>query len=192
MSPADRPGEVQSYDPVYKTLHWLVVAMVTTQFVTKLVSPGTFAGVTEDGLNAWHLAVGPTILLLMLFRFGWRLTHRPPPPPADLPRPLQLLSRLTHWAFYGLLIVIPILGWFSASGFGARPTVMFLFHLPAIAPANERAAESWGSVHGLLAWVLMAVIALHVSGAFWHGLARDDGVFSRMMPGGGTRPAAGK
>ena len=175
-----------AYDPVYKTLHWVVVALVTTQFVTKLVSPQSFAGVTEDGLNAWHLAVGPTILLLMLARLCWRLTHRPPPPPTDIAPALQWLSRLTHWSFYGLLIAIPILGWVSASGFGAHPTLMFLFKLPLIAPANERAAEAWGAVHGLLAWLLLAVIGLHVAAASWHGLARDDGVFARMMPGRGA------
>ena len=172
-----------SYDPVAKSLHWIIVALVTAQFVTKLVSPKSFAGVTEDGLNAWHLAIGPTILLLMLVRFGWRLSHRPPPPPADLAPTLQLASRLTHWAFYGLLIVIPILGWFSASGFGSHPTVMFLFKLPLIAPADEKAAEAWGNIHGLLAWLLLAVIGLHVAAASWHGLAREDGVFARMMPG---------
>ena len=120
-----------------KSLHWIIVALVTTQYITKLVSPETFAGVTDDGLDAWHLAVGPTILLLMLARFGWRLTHRPPPPPPkDLLPALQLLSRLTHWLFYGVLIVIPILGWFSASAFGAHPTLLFLFKTSA-----HRAAE---------------------------------------------------
>ena len=61
-----------AYDPVQKSLHWAVVALVAAQFFTKLVSPGTFAGVTKDGLDAWHVAVGPTILLLMLVRWGWR------------------------------------------------------------------------------------------------------------------------
>ena len=172
-----------AYDPVAKSLHWVVVGLVTAQFVTKLVSPQSFAAVTEDGLNAWHLAIGPTILVLMLVRFGWRLTHQQPPPPPDIAPALQLVSRLTHWSFYGLLIVIPILGWFSASGFAAHPTLMFLFKLPLIAPADERAAEWWGGIHGSLAWLLLAIIALHVAAATWHGLARDDGVFARMMPG---------
>jgi len=34
---------------------------------------------TEGELNAWHLAIGPAILLLMLLRLAWRLTHRTPP-----------------------------------------------------------------------------------------------------------------
>ena len=171
------------YDGVQKTLHWVVVGLVGTQFVTKLITPAGFSGVTEAGLNRWHLAVGPTILLLMLVRLAWRMARGAPPAPAELANPLQLLSRLTHWAFYGLLLVIPVLGWISASEYGARPTLLFLFGLPALAAPNERAAAWWGELHGTLAWLLLATIALHVAAACWHGLARDDGVFARMMPG---------
>lgn len=171
------------YDGVQKALHWVVVGLVAAQFVTKLVTPATFSGVTEAGLNRWHLAVGPAVLLLMVVRLGWRAVRGAPPPPADLATPLQLVSRLTHWAFYLLLLAIPVLGWVSASEYGARPTLLFVWGLPALAAPNERAAAWWGDVHGTLAWVLLAVIALHVSAACWHGLARNDGVFARMMPG---------
>lgn len=45
---------------------------------------------TEGELNAWHLAIGPAILLLMLLRLAWRLTHRTPPrvPPIKRGSPL--------------------------------------------------------------------------------------------------------
>ena len=174
------------YDPVYQTLHWVVAALVGVQFFTKLASPGSFAGVTEAGLNRWHLAVGPTILLLMLVRFGWRLTHAHPPPPADLPQPLRVLSVATHRLLYALLIVTPLLGWVSASGYAARPSLFFLVPLPLLSGHDERLGGAWGEVHGWFAWALLAVIALHVAAACWHGLARDDGVFARMMPGGGA------
>ena len=171
------------YDPVQKALHWVVVGLVSVQFVTKLVTPATFAGVTEDGLDAWHLAVGPTILLLMVVRLAWRIVRGAPAAPTDLATPLRLASSVTHWAFYALLIVVPVLGWLSASGFNARPSLMFVTKLPLIARPDERAAEWWGAWHGSLAWLLLAVIGLHVAAAIWHGLARDDGVFARMMPG---------
>ena len=170
------------YDAVQKSLHWVIAGLVVAQFTTKLVSPGSFAGVTEDGLNAWHLAIGPAVLLLMLVRLGWRLVRGAPPAPSGLARPLQLASRATHYAFYALLIVIPVLGWLSASGFKARPSLLFLVKLPLIAPANERTAEWWGGIHGTLAWALLALAALHIAAACWHGMAREDGVFARMMP----------
>ena len=50
---------------------------------------------------------------------------------------------------------------------------------------NKSLAESVGSVHGTLAWTLLVVIALHVSGALYHALVKQDGVAQRMMPGQG-------
>ncbi len=178
----------RSYDGVWKTLHWLVAGLVGVQYVTKLASPGVFAGVSENGLNAWHLAVGPTILLLMALRLVWRLTHTPPPPPNDLAPALRALSRATHWAMYVILLVLPVLGWVAASGYGARPFLFGLVPLPFIAARSRSLGETVGAAHGVLAWVLLAVIGLHVCGAMYHALAREDGVFARMMPFG--RPGA--
>jgi cytochrome b561 len=181
VTTADRAAP-RTYDGVWMTLHWVVVALVAIQFCTKLIRPGSFPGASEDALNAWHLAIGPTILLLMLIRLGWRLTHTPPPPPQSIAPPLRILSRATHWAFYGLLILIPVLGWVSASGFGVHPMLLGLFALPLIAPHSKSLAEAWGSVHGDLAWALLAVIALHICGALYHLLVKHDGVASRMLP----------
>ncbi len=173
-----------TYTGVAKALHWLIVGLVLIQYFTKLASPASFAGVSEAGLNAWHLAVGPTILLLMLVRLGWRLTHRPPPSPADLAPALRLLSRATHWAFYALLIVLPVLGWLSASGYGVPATLLGLVKLPALTGAGKGIGEAWGDLHGSVAWVVLALIGLHVAGAIYHGLAKEDGVFARMLPFG--------
>lgn len=65
------------YDGVAKTFHWVVVVLVVVQYATKWL-PGGFASLNEGQLNGWHLAVGPAILLLMLLRLAWRLTHRTP------------------------------------------------------------------------------------------------------------------
>ncbi len=55
----------------------------------------------------------------MVLRLAWRLTHKPPPPPSGpRPRRYSLLSRVTHWLFYVVLIALPLLGWAAASAFG--------------------------------------------------------------------------
>ena len=162
MSPA-----AERYDGVAQSFHWVVVLLVVAQYTTKWL-PAGFASLSEGQLNAWHLAVGPTILLLMLLRLAWRLTHRTPPPPSNLTAPLQLLSRTTHWLFYALLVVLPVLGWIAASGYGANVTLLRLVPLPALVGQDKSLAESVGSVHGALAWTLLVVIALHVSGALYH------------------------
>jgi len=173
----------QHYDPVAQAFHWLIVALLVVQYSTELVLPYILPKTAEDGLAAWHLSVGPTILLLMLLRLAWRLTHPPPPPPTDLPPMLRLLSRVTHWLFYVVLIVLPLLGWTAASAYGATPHLLGLIPLPALVAPNKPLAEAVGNAHGILALALLALIALHIAGALYHALVKRDGVMQRMLPG---------
>lgn len=187
-SSPDPHERAHAYDPVLQALHWTILVLLILQYLTKLIPPNTLAGASEDSLNAWHLAIGPSILALMLFRLAWRLTHPIPPPPADLSLGMQVFSRATHWALYGLLILLPFLGWFAASGFGATPYLFGISPLPPLVARNKDFAEMIGGVHGIVAWVLLAVIALHVSGALYHVFIKRDGVIRRMLPVSDLRP----
>ena len=175
---------VRRYDPVARAFHWLVVLLLLAQYTTKLILPFTLPKSAEDSINAWHLSIGSTILLVMLLRLAWRLTHRPPPPPADLPPALRLLSRANHWAFYVVLIVLPLLGWITANAYGVTVYLAGLIPLPALAAPNKAFAEQLGHVHGAVALLLLALIALHVAGALYHALVKRDGVAQRMLPTG--------
>ncbi|MBV8912793.1 MAG: cytochrome b [Acetobacteraceae bacterium] len=179
--PPRAAGAEPGYDGFWKLLHWLIAALVLIQFATKLLTPAN-SSLTEAELNAWHLAVGPSILALMLVRLLWRLTHRPPPPPADLGAGLQLLARGTHWAFYAVLIALPVVGWLAASAYAVTPYVFGVIPLPALLPHDDKVGEAIGRVHGALAWVLIVLAGLHVCGAFYHAAFKRDGVFSRMLP----------
>ena len=182
-SPSGAVSLGQHYDPVAQAFHWLIVMLLVVQYSTELILPYLLPKTAEDGLVAWHLSVGPTILLLILLRLAWRLTHPPPPPPADLPPWLRLLSRTTHWLFYAILIVLPLLGWTAASAFGAKVYLLGLIPLPALVAPNKPLAETVGSIHGAVALALLALIALHITGALYHILVKRDGVMQRMLPG---------
>lgn len=170
------------YDGVAQAFHWVIVILVVLQYATKWLSPATLPFATRQGLHVWHLGIGPAILFLMLARLAWRRTHRPPPAPGDLPRMLRHIARATHWAFYATLLALPILGWVAASGFGARVTLLGLVPLPAMIGQDRSLAKAVGSAHGTLAWIVAALIALHVAGALYHALVKRDGVMSRMLP----------
>ena len=172
-----RAEQGRTYNGVARSFHWLVAGLLLVQYGTKWV-PASWA--SEATLNAWHLAVGPTILLLMVLRLLWRLTHRPPPAPADLSVGLRVLSRATHWGFYLVLIVLPVLGWLAASGYGATPTLLGVVPLPALTGHDEHFAAAVGGVHGAFAVALLALLALHVTGALYHALVKRDGVIWRM------------
>ncbi len=180
-----RPGTdtlAQPYDPVAKMFHWLTVALLLAQYLTKYGLPGLLPASSHQGLGYWHISIGPTILLVVLLRLGWRLTHTPPPAPVDLPPWLRLLARSTQWTMYALLIVLPVLGWLAVSAHGGTAYLLGFIPLPSLVATDKAFAESVGQVHGTGALLLLAVIALHVSGASYHAFVKRDSVVGRMLP----------
>ena len=176
-----------AYDGVAKAFHWLVVAMLVVQYSVALVLGWILPKSAEDSLVAWHFSMGSSILVVMLARLAWRLTHTPPPPPDDLSPGLRRLSRVTHWAFYGVFIVLPFLGWAAASAHGARISLAGLIPLPLLVPKDDPFGKAMQTVHPAIAITMLAVIALHIAGALYHALVKHDGVIQRMLPAGSSR-----
>ncbi|MFP6560812.1 cytochrome b [Paraburkholderia sp. B3] len=168
------------YDAVARFLHWLVVALVSAQFVLGWTMPDVHRGTQPVGLIAWHIAVGTSLLATMVLRIVWRVTHRPPAEEISLP--LRAVSSVTQLALYGLLVVVPLLGWINASSRGWRVTLFGAIPLPGLSPQGSSFGHEMGDVHGVLAWVLFALICLHIGGALLHLLVLRDRVAQRMTP----------
>lgn len=168
------------YDGIARFLHWLIVALVAAQFVLGWTMPDVHRDTKPVGLIAWHLVVGTALLAAMVCRVLWRATHRPPA--VEIARPLRIVSALTQFALYALLIVVPLLGWINASSRGWQVALFSAIPLPALSPAGSSFGHTMGDVHGVLAWVLFALICLHVAGALLHLLVLRDRVTQRMAP----------
>lgn len=172
------------YDPVARATHWLTVLLVAAEYLVGSIMPGIHHGTPLGTMIRIHLALGSGILLLVLFRIFWRLTHRPPPPPSELPLWQERLSRITHLALYAMLILMPVTGWASASARGWPVRAFGLIPVPALLAKGTRIGFRLGGVHAdIVYWILLALIAMHVAAALYHRLVRRDSVLSRMLPG---------
>ena len=170
----DQTDPAARYTVVARSLHWLTVAMIVVQFSIAWTMPDVGPRTLPIGLIGWHLSVGIVILVVTIGRIVWRLTHRPPAPPSDLPPLIALVSRSTHWAMYVLLIALPMLGWVNANARGWAIKVFGIVGLPKVVMAGTPWAMQMGDVHGNLAILLLVAIALHVSGAAYHAFILRD------------------
>ena len=62
-----------------------------------------------------------------------------------------------------------------------------LFHVPQITSPDKEAARAWEDRHILFAYVLLALIAVHLGAALWHHFVRRDRVTARMIDGKAER-----
>lgn len=179
MTKSDSRAE---YSSVAKSLHWLILALLVVQFTIAWTMPDIGRGSVPTGLIGWHLSVGLAILAVMVVRLAWRVTHPVPPAPADLSPALATLSRATHYLLYVVLIVLPLLGWANASSRGWAVKLFGVVPLPPLVAKGSPLGHSLGDVHATLATALLAIVALHVSGALYHALFLKDRTLQRMLP----------
>ena len=131
-------------------------------------------------LYAWHKWAGITVFLLAVLRLIWRLTHRPPAPPDELSDREKRLSKLAHWLFYGLMLLMPMSGWLMSSAKGF-PTVWFgVMPIPDLVPKDKALGEVLASIHQTLAWILSLTVTIHVLAVIKHQLIDGIPLFKRM------------
>jgi len=176
-------------------LHWIIAALILANLGVgwRMVF---LKGLGQFDLFQLHKSIGITVLLLSFARLGWRLVIPPPALPEGM-RPLdRLLARAVHWAFYGIMIGMPLTGWIIVSVSPLNiPTLLWHAvpwpHLPWLheLPMTDRKAVGTvtGSVHMYLAVSLIALIVLHVGAALKHQWIDRDGLLGRMVPGLGAR-----
>lgn len=165
------------YHPALVVLHWLLALMLLV-----MLAGGTFnmAGVPNSdpaklATLRIHMILGGSVGLLMLVRLVVRLRTAHPEPARTGHALADRLAPLAHWVLYALVlgmvgsgIALSVTSGLPDAVFGAG-TLPESFH--AFAP---RAA------HGLIATLLMLVIALHVLAALYHQILRKDGLMARM------------
>lgn len=180
------------YTGVAIALHWVLAALLISVILygwwltdqRETISSYEEFLELKSGFN-WHKTAGILILLLSLFRLFWRLTHKVPPLPAGMANWERIGARISHIAFYGFMIGLPIGGYMAASAYGSeQPILLFdAIELPKFPiPQTPEMQQLTSTMHGSGSWALIALMALHIAAAMKHEFVKNDGVLARMIP----------
>jgi cytochrome b561 len=166
-----------------RLFHWVIVALIITQFVLANMAEGLPLGLAKLATLARHKSVGITILGLAVLRLLWRLYNRNSPPlPANLKPHERGLAHLTHYGLYLLLFAMPLSGWMMSSAKNYPVSWFGFFTLPNLVQPDEGVFEFMKATHGVLAGTLVVITALHVLAALYHHFMKKDDVLKRMLP----------
>ena len=170
----------ERYSGVAILFHWTIAGLVIANLAIGLLQGTVFRGI------GWaiplHKSFGITVLVLTLARIGWRLTHRPPPLPTDMPRLEKGVAHAGHWALYGLMLVMPLTGWMLSSAGRKYPLSWFgLVDVPFL-PVSKGAGDWAVNAHGLFGWLMLALVVGHIAAALRHHLILKDHILTRMAP----------
>jgi cytochrome b561 len=177
------------YGAVAQAFHWLIAALIVTQFVLAIMADDLPLGAHKLALLARHKSFGMTVLMLAILRLLWRLKNPPPALPGHMTLLERKLARATHIAFYVLLFAMPMTGWMMSSAKNYSVSWFGLFTWPNLIGKNEAAFNLLRSTHDTLAAILFTIAVLHILAALKHHFWNKDDVLLRMLPLGKSAKA---
>lgn len=133
-----------------------------------------------------HADIGYVVLALMVVRLFWRSLNPTPELPADTSRWQRTAARISHGALYAATILVAMLGWAHSGAHTPDYADWFgLFRVPQITSPDKAAARAYEDRHIFFAYVLLALIVIHVAAALYHHFGKRDRVLMRMIDGRG-------
>jgi cytochrome b561 len=167
------------YGTTAKGLHWLIVALLVLQYAIGWLMPDVHRG-PPGAPMVLHISVGILILLVIVLRLAWRLTH-PVAPESSLPPWQRLSSEAVHWLLYVMVLATTLSGWLFASFRGWSVRFFYFLPLPMLWPGDDAGVKAISGLHQLMEWSLLALIGVHVAAALAHGFVYRDGIIQRML-----------
>lgn len=133
-----------------------------------------------------HADIGYMILLLMALRLIWRAINPVPPLPAGSPLWERVFARANHWTLYVITMLVAVLGWAHSGAHKPDYADFFgLFRVPQFTATDKANADLYEDWHIWMAYVLIALVVIHLLAAAYHRFVKHDQVVQRMVRGGG-------
>ena len=178
------------YSPVGIAFHWVMAALILFQlgwgFWTDWMMPG------GDKIHAYqvHSSAGLPVLLLALFRVGWRMLIDDPYNDADEQGWKTTFAHVTAYLFYLTFFTLPLSGWAMWSSVAAPGPL----YLGGVVPWPQMPVEGLGigaryavldlaeDVHIASVILLLVLIPVHAGAALKHHFWDRHDVLRGMLP----------
>lgn len=145
-------------------LHWIVAGLIAAQYL--FAEPiEEAARAAQDGIATGfdpvvmsHVVGGVLVMVFALWRLALRARRGVPALPQEESALMKTVAHITHYALYGLMILMPVSG--ALAWFGG--------------------VDVASDAHNTLKGPLLGLIALHVVGALVHQFVLKTNLMARM------------
>jgi cytochrome b561 len=173
---------VTKYNIWIRILHWVIgVAVLCIMGAGMVMTEMNFdtQPMTATIYNI-HKAAGVIILGLAFIRMIIKYKVGTPPYSFAMSKSLSLLADVTHKGLYMLLLAVPLLGLLASllSGYGVE---LLGLTTPSFMKVNGELAKMMIEYHGLLAYVMLSAIGLHIAAAIKHRYIDKHDIFGRII-----------
>lgn len=184
----------QHYGSVAKSFHWLTALLILSLFPIGFYATSQAEALTAGDSSidiarvtfmfSLHKTLGLSLFFIALLRILWALVQ-PKPKLLHGDRNFEAwIAETVHWMLYGALFLLPLTGWIHhAASTGFAPIWGPFGQTLPFVPQDEMISSLFSGLHGILQWILLGSIGLHIAGALKHHIIDKDDTLRRMLPG---------
>ncbi|MBP8062844.1 MAG: cytochrome b/b6 domain-containing protein [Brevundimonas sp.] len=164
-APAPSVRTIKTWDPGVRLFHWLLVASVALAFLSSE---------EESVLSAWHIPAGWIAAVLIAFRLIWGIVGGEHARFANLIRPSRMAGHVSG-LFAGRV--------HASLGHNPLGGIAVLGLLGLTAATVFAGVTGREDFHEVIAWTLLAMIALHVAAVVAMSFLSRDNLIGAMITG---------
>lgn len=176
------PTGRHGYGTVARLFHWVTALLVAVMIPVGIAMTSQGFESIGNQLYIVHKGTGSVLLVLVVLRILWKLTHREPALHGGVPAIQRRIAGTTHWVLLLLLLVMTVSGYIRTVGEGFPIELLNALGIPPLIGENVELARTMSVVHKFSAYLLAALIAAHIGAAVHHALIARDGVMGRIWP----------
>lgn len=169
------------FGSMVKFLHWGIFILIVSQY--SLITIREYFATSDAqkmDIILLHKSLGLVVLIFaLLMLLGRHLGKRPVWPPMQGWE--RKLAAFVHIGLYLCLLVMPLSGTLM-SQFHGYSVKFFGYPIPTLVSPHESLEGFFHAIHGYTAWILFALVTLHIGAALFHHFIRKDNVLKRMLP----------
>ncbi len=163
------------------SLHWvsfLLAAFLLGEglYMVRL----TYYDPLYHSLPEWHKLAGIVLAIITASRIVWILLS-PPPKPLGVIAWKNVMAKGAHILLYGMLVGLPVTGFFLTTADGRPMKVFDVTLLPAYAELSSAWVDWPGIVHRWLAYATLTLVLVHSFAALKHHYWNKDATLRRML-----------
>lgn len=171
-----------SYTRVAKLLHWLIAFLIISNYLIGETRE-YFSQQVSSALITLHIQFGLSLIVLVVLRIIWRLTHQYPQALVTIHPHEKTLAKVVHLILYVLMLIIPITGAILVQAHGYPLKLWGMLAIPTFIPSQSHAiGDTIKEIHSWLALIIIWLVGLHLVGALKHHFIDKDRTLLRMLP----------
>ena len=174
-------NSTKNYGWISIIIHWLMALSIFFMFGLGLYMVDlTYYDAWYKGSLSLHKSLGMIIFGVLIFRVFWRAFNITPNALAGK-KWEQISAHWMHRGLYLFMLLLMVSGYLISTADGRAIVVFDLFNIPALPWAIKNQEDIAGEIHEYLAWLLIAMTAVHALAAIKHHFINKDDGLTRIL-----------